>query len=142
MPKQFELGILVGGEQGNPDFEVMLIRTIEAETVDEAREKWKEATGQDDNGLVAILSLTKLSERKHVVLSFRQKESTDVIGSFGNEKLAMEAAVKDLKTMNVDEKWIQDELGPDWTWGEAVEKWSDLTDGYEEYTLQEVNHVD
>lgn len=68
---------------------------------------------------------------------FRQKERTELVGVFYSEEAVVEGATKFLKGMNVDEEYIADDLGPDWTWKEVMEKWEDLTDGYESFSITE-----
>lgn len=70
--------------------------------------------------------------KKQVVLTYRMKESTDVLGTFKNEDAAWDAAVEHLKDMNAD---LEDLDG--YSPKEAVQRWSDLTDGYEDFSLHE-----
>ena len=70
--------------------------------------------------------------KKQVVLTYRMKESTDVLGTFKDEDAAWDAAVEHLKDMNAD---LEDLDG--YSPKEAVQRWSDLTDGYEDFSLHE-----
>jgi hypothetical protein len=72
-------------------------------------------------------------------LLFRRKEDTEVVGVYYSEEAVVEGATKFLKDMNIDKNEIADSLGPDWTWKEAIEKWEDLTDGYESFTTVTVS---
>lgn len=71
-------------------------------------------------------------KKPQVVVTHRQKESTEVVGVYPTHAKAMAGAIDYLKGMNVDEGDL-DGL----TWEEAVEQWEDLTDGYEDFTFVE-----
>lgn len=72
-----------------------------------------------------------------VVVTFRRKEATEVIGTYDDHDLAIEGATKFLKNLNVDEEELTDELGEGWSWQEVIERWDDLSDGYEDFTFTE-----
>ena len=73
------------------------------------------------------------AKKETVVLVYRQKEDAYVVGAFEDEEAAWEGAVEHLEEMNVDKEELED-LGL--TLREAVERWSELTDGYEDFTLE------
>lgn len=69
----------------------------------------------------------------NIVVTFRSKDDTQVIGTFKDRHAAIQGAREFLKGLSVDEEELGDELGEGWTWEEAVQKWGDFTDGYEEF---------
>lgn len=71
-------------------------------------------------------------KKSQVVVTYRHKESTEVVGVYPNHEKAMAGAVDHLKSLNVDECAL-DGL----SWEEAVEQWEDLSDGYEDFTFAE-----
>jgi|GEM_PF-2475177 len=71
-------------------------------------------------------------KKSQIVVSYRHKENTEVVGVYPTHEKAMEAAIDHLKSLNVDECDL-DGL----TWEEAVEQWEDLSDGYEDFTFVE-----
>ena len=72
-----------------------------------------------------------------VVLTFRNNDETQVVGSYDDHDKAIEGATQFLKELNTDEEALADDLGEDWTWEQAIEKWSELTDGYEEFSFKD-----
>jgi len=74
-----------------------------------------------------------------IILTFRMQDETDVLGSFENYDKALEEAKNHLINLNTDEEAIADDLGKNWTWKEAIERWSELTDGDEEFTFTETS---
>jgi len=70
-----------------------------------------------------------------LVVTFRSKDETQVVGTYKDYVAAIQGARGFLEGLNVDEEELGDELGEGWTWEEAVQKWGDFTDGYEEFTF-------
>jgi len=69
------------------------------------------------------------------VVTWRKKESTQVVGTAEDHEAAVALAVK----------FLQEDLGIEideldgLSWEEAVERWDDLSDGYEEFTFTETD---
>lgn len=72
-----------------------------------------------------------------IVLSYRHKTDTKVVGTFASHEAALDAAREHLKGLNVDQEEIADEFGPGWSWKEVVEGWGEFTEGYEEFLFTE-----
>jgi len=74
-------------------------------------------------------------EKSQVVLTYRMEEVVDVLGVFDTEEEAWDAAVQHLEDMNVDMEELHD-LGL--TLKEAAQRWGDVTEGYEDFSLEQV----